>query len=121
MLVRRSFCRVLLFVSALVAISLSLIACSGVSRVSSTNPGGGSGGSGGGSGGSGGGTGGGNLACRVMNAGQTAGLAGFVPFNSGSLWNTDISSAPIDPNSSAIFSNWVGSVNLHPDWGTDPT
>ena len=50
MLVRRSFCRVLLFVSALAAISLSLIACSGVSRMSSTNPGGGSGGSGGGSG-----------------------------------------------------------------------
>jgi len=121
MLVHRSFCRVFLFVSALVAISLSLIACSGVSRMSSTNPGGGSGGSGSGSGGSSGGTGGGNLACSVMNVGQTASLGGFVPFNSSSLWNTDISSAPIDPNSNLIVSNWVGSVNVHPDWGTDPT
>src|SRR6201998_2086286 len=121
MLVRRSFCRVLLFVSALAAISLSLIACSGVSRMSGTNPGGGSGGSGGGSGGSGGGTGGGNLACSVMNPGQTASLGGFVTFTASSLWNTYISSAPIDPNSNSIITNWVGSVNLHPDWGTDPT
>jgi len=43
------------------------------------------------------------------------------PFSSSSLWNTDVSSAPLDPNSSTIISNWVGSVNLHPDWGTDPT
>lgn len=121
MFVHRSFCRVFPFVSTLVAISLSLIACSGVSRMSNTNPGGGSGGSGGGSGGSGGGTGGGNLACSVMNVGQTASLGGFVPFATSSLWNTDISSAPVDPNSSSIISNWVGSVNVHPDWGTDPT
>ena len=32
-----------------------------------------------------------------------------------------ISSAPVDPNSNAIITNWVGSVNVHPDWGTDPT
>jgi len=37
------------------------------------------------------------------------------------LWNTDISSAPVDANSSTIISKWVGSVNVHPDWGTDPT
>ena len=48
-------------------------------------------------------------------------LNGFVPFNSGSLWNTDISSYPVDPNSASIMSNYVGSVNMHPDWGTDPT
>ncbi len=65
--------------------------------------------------------GGGNLACSVMNAGQTAGLGGFVPFTSGSLWNTDISAAAVDPNSTTIMSNWVGSVNVHPDFGTDPT
>jgi len=50
-----------------------------------------------------------------------ANLNGFVPFNSSSLWNTDISSAAVDPNSASIMSNWVGSVNMHPDWGTDPT
>ena len=100
--------KIFLFACALVVLSLILIACSGVSHPT-----------GGGSGGGGGG--GGNLACSVMSVGQTASLNGFVPFTSSSLWNTDISSAPVDPNSSTIISNWVGSVNLHPDWGTDPT
>lgn len=71
--------------------------------------------------GSGGGSGGGNLACSVMSTGQRASLGGFVPFTSSSLWNADISSAPVDPNSATIMSNWVGAVNMHPDWGTDPT
>jgi hypothetical protein len=56
-----------------------------------------------------------------MVVGPTASLGGFVPFSSSSLWNTDISSAPVDPNSGTIISNWVGSVNVHPDWGNDPT
>jgi hypothetical protein len=106
--------KLFLFLSVLFVLALSLIACSSISHTSS-NTGGGSGGNGG-SGGSGG-----NVACSVMTVGQTASLGGFVPFSSSSLWNTDISSAPLDPNSSTIISNWVGSVNLHPDWGTDPT
>lgn len=93
------------------------MACSGVSKSTTNN--GGSGGSG--SGGNGSGTGGSNLACNVMSTGQTSSLNGFVPFSNSSLWNTDISSAPVDPNSNSIISNWVGSVNLHPDWGTDPS
>jgi hypothetical protein len=56
-----------------------------------------------------------------MSTGRTASLGGFVPFSSDSLWNTDISSAPVDPNSASIVTNWVGSVNMHPDWGNDPT
>ena len=88
------------------------MACSGVSHPGGNN---------GGGGGNGGGTGGSNLACSVMSVGQGASLNGFVPFDSSSLWNADISSAPVDPNSNSIISNWVGSVNLHPDWGTDPT
>ena len=56
-----------------------------------------------------------------MSTGQTANLNGFVPFTGNNLWNTDISSVPVDPNSNSIISNWVGSVNVHPDWGTDPT
>jgi hypothetical protein len=56
-----------------------------------------------------------------MSVGQMASLNGFVPFSSSSLWNADISSAPVDPNSNTIITNWVGSVNVHPDWGTDPT
>ncbi len=102
------------FLSVLFALALSLIACSGVSHTTG-NTGGGSGGNGGSGGPSG------NSACSVMTVGQTASLGGFVPFSSSSLWNTDITSAPLDPNSSSIITNWVGSVNLHPDWGTDPT
>jgi hypothetical protein len=104
-----------LFLSVVFVLALSLIACSGVSHTT--------GNTGGGSGGGNGGTGNpsGNLACSVMTVGQTSSLGGFVPFSSSSLWNTDISSAPLDPNSSTIIINWLGSVNLHPDWGTDPT
>lgn len=94
-------------------LALLLVACSGISKIASNTGGNGSG--------NGGGTGGGNLACSVMSPGQTASLNGFIPFSSGSLWNTDISSAPVDPNSNSIIANWVGAVNLHPDWGNDPT
>jgi len=104
-----------LFCIALFALALVLTACSGVSHPA------GNGGGNGGNGGSGGGTGGSNLACNVMSVGQTASLNGFIPFSSSSLWNTDISTAPLDPNSNSIISNWVGSVNVHPDWGNDPT
>jgi hypothetical protein len=90
------------------------------SNSSAGNGGNGGGGGGNGSGGNGG-TGGGNLSCNVMSTGQRAGLNGFVPFTGDNLWNTDISAAPTDPNSGAIITNWVGSVNVHPDWGNDPT
>jgi hypothetical protein len=110
----RAALRIVVFISVATAL-VSFTACSGVSNQS------GNGGNGGGGGGNGGGTGGGNLACNAMSTGQTASLNGFVPFTSSNLWNTDISSAPVDPNSGAIITNWVGSVNVHPDWGTDPT
>ena len=101
-----------IFLSALLALAVIMTACSGVSNPAENN---------GGTGASGGGTGGSNLACNVMSVGQTASLNGFVPFSNSSLWNSDISSAPVDPNSNSIIANWVGSVNVHPDWGTDPT
>jgi len=88
---------------------LSMAACSGVTSASP------------GTGGAGGGTGNQNLACNVMSTGQGASLGGFVPFTSSSEWNTDVSSAPVDPNSATIIGNWVGSVNVHPDFGADPT
>jgi hypothetical protein len=106
-----------LVLSALFMLALCLTSCSGVSNSSSSGNTGGTGTGGG----TGAGTGGGDLACNVMSAGQTASLNGFVPFSSGNLWNTDISSAPLDPNSASIMSSWVGSVNVHPDWGNDPT
>jgi len=55
--------------------------------------------------------------CSGMSLGQGANLNGFVPFPSSSLWNTDISAAPVDPNSANII-NFIGSaVTLHPDFG----
>lgn len=102
----------LLLLATLFAHVVCFTACSGVSHSSFSS---------GNGGGNGGGTGGSNLACNLMSTGQGANLNGFVPFTGNNLWNTDISSAPVDPNSSTIMSTWVGSVNLHPDWGTDPT
>ncbi|HMD42500.1 MAG TPA: IPT/TIG domain-containing protein [Candidatus Acidoferrum sp.] len=55
--------------------------------------------------------------CGSMSSGQGASLNGFVPFPSDNLWNTDISSAPVDPNSAAIINFIGGSVGLHPDFG----
>ena len=55
--------------------------------------------------------------CNGMTVGQLTSLNGFVPFPSNSLWNTDISTAPVDPNS-ANYINFIGStVTLHPDFG----
>ena len=48
-------------------------------------------------------------------------MNGFVPFTSSGFWNTDISGEQVDPNSASIMTNWVGSVNMHPDWGNDPS
>src|SRR5208282_4342715 len=56
--------------------------------------------------------------CAGMTVGQLTSLNGFVPFPSSSLWNTDISTAPVDPNS-ANYINYIGStVTLHPDFGS---
>src|SRR6266852_2153780 len=56
--------------------------------------------------------------CSGMTVGQLTSLNGFVPFQSSSLWNTDISNAPVEPNS-ANYINFIGStVTLHPDFGS---
>jgi hypothetical protein len=53
-----------------------------------------------------------------MSTGQGASLNGFLPFPSDSLWNKDISSAPVDGNSTAII-NFIGpTIGLHPDFGS---
>jgi hypothetical protein len=78
--------------------------------------GGGPAGQGGGKGSGGGG--GSALDCNVMSLGQGAGLNGFKPFPTNNPWNTDISAAPVDPNSDAII-NFIGpTIGLHPDFGT---
>jgi len=52
-----------------------------------------------------------------MSLGPLASLNGFVPFPSSSLWNTDISNAPVDPNSANLI-NYIGAnTTLHPDFG----
>jgi hypothetical protein len=56
--------------------------------------------------------------CSGMTLGQLTALNGFVPFSSSSLWNTDISTAPVDTNS-ANYINFIGpTVTLHPDFGS---
>jgi hypothetical protein len=55
--------------------------------------------------------------CAVMSLGRAASLNGFVPFPADNAWNQDISSAPVDPNSSAIINFMGTSTPLHPDFG----
>ncbi len=53
-----------------------------------------------------------------MSTGQGASLNGFLPFGSDNLWNKDISTSPVDPNSSAII-NFIGpTVGMHADFGS---
>jgi hypothetical protein len=56
--------------------------------------------------------------CAGMTPGQLTSLNGFVPFPSNSLWNTDISSAPVDPNSSNYIAYIGASAALHTDFGS---
>ena len=56
-------------------------------------------------------------ACAGMTLGQLKSLNGFVPFTSDSLWNTDISNAPVDSNSANIIGFIGSAVTLHPDFG----
>ncbi len=100
------------FLLSLLIFSLALTACGGAAHTTTLS-----------NVGTGGTTGGSspNLACNVIGTGQGAALNGFLPFTSISPWNTDISSAPVDPNSNTIIDNFVGAVNVHPDFGADPT
>ena len=55
--------------------------------------------------------------CSSLSLGQGASLGGFVPFPADSLWNADISSAPVDPNSAAVI-NFIGAgTSMHADFG----
>jgi hypothetical protein len=57
-------------------------------------------------------------ACSGMQTGQEGSLGGFVPFPADSLWNTDISNAPVDPNSAALIDFIGPTVGLHADFGS---
>jgi hypothetical protein len=56
--------------------------------------------------------------CSVMSTGQLSSLNGFKPFPANNLWNTDISAAPVDPNSANLI-NYIGpNVTVHADFGS---
>jgi Putative Ig domain len=58
-------------------------------------------------------------ACSKMSIGDNASLNGFVPFPASSAWNTDISSAPLDPNNAAITSaSGFAGLHLHHDFSS---
>ncbi|WP_348263833.1 hypothetical protein P8935_04550 [Telmatobacter sp. DSM 110680] len=57
--------------------------------------------------------------CAGMSTGDNASLNGFVPFTPTTAWNTDISSAPLDPNNAAITSaSGFAGLHLHHDWSS---
>jgi hypothetical protein len=56
--------------------------------------------------------------CSGMSLGIGASLNGFISFSPDSLWNQNIASASVDPNSDAII-NFIGTTTpLHPDFGS---
>jgi hypothetical protein len=56
-------------------------------------------------------------ACSAISQGQGGSLNGFLPFPADNLWNKNIVSAPVDPNSAAII-NYIGGTDpVHPDFG----
>ena len=58
-------------------------------------------------------------ACGKMSTGDNASLNGFVPFSASSAWNTDISSAPLDPNNASITSaSGFAGLHLHHDFSS---
>lgn len=57
-------------------------------------------------------------AMTAADIGAGANLNSAMPFPSDNPWNTDISSAPVDTNSSAIISSISLSAGLHPDFGS---
>src|SRR5215469_68329 len=55
-------------------------------------------------------------------SGNYAQLGGCRIFPADNAWNEDVSQLPVDPNSATYMASMnAGSVNLHPDFGSDPT
>ncbi len=57
-------------------------------------------------------------ACSGMTVGKLTSLNGFVPFSPSSLWNTDISNAPVDANSASLIDYIGANLTLHPNFGS---
>jgi hypothetical protein len=56
--------------------------------------------------------------CSAMSLGRGASLNGFIPFPADNAWNQDISTAPVDPNSTNIINLIGDTTTLHPDFGS---
>ena len=57
-----------------------------------------------------------------VSTGRAPTVAGCRVFPADNPWNTDISSAPVDPNSTAYLASMNASTAfLHPDFGSNPT
>ncbi len=54
---------------------------------------------------------------KGADTGSGANLNGAISFPKDNVWNTDISTAPVDPNSVAIVLNIGINTGLHPDFG----
>jgi hypothetical protein len=63
------------------------------------------------------GTGSTSTSCAAITTAVGASLGGFVPFPSTNAWNQDISTATVDPNSSAIISAIGSTTAVHADFG----
>jgi hypothetical protein len=58
--------------------------------------------------------------CSGMSLGTNANLNGFVPFPTTNAWNTNIASAPVDPESATITAQaGFAGLYLHPDFGSE--
>jgi hypothetical protein len=91
---------------------------------SGTGGSGGTGGAGGTGGSAGAGTGGsGGTSGTGGSGGGTSGgptIAGCPVFPADNAWNTDISNAPVDPNSANYINSMGAGTGMHPDFGTNP-
>jgi hypothetical protein len=57
-------------------------------------------------------------ACSGMSVGAGGSLNGFLPFPSSNPWNQNISSAAVDPNSTALINFIGGTIGMHADFGS---
>jgi hypothetical protein len=55
---------------------------------------------------------------KLASLGIGANLNGAIPFPADNPWNTDISAAPVDPNSDALIASIGLTRGLHPDFGS---
>ncbi len=56
--------------------------------------------------------------CSGMTPGQLASLNGFVPFPANNAWRTDVSNAPVDPNSANLIHYIGANTTVHADFGS---